>query len=131
MKYAILAMLVLIPAAMIGQGLFENASAEEQKQSEGISLDISGYGRGSAYLGFENYDISSVFGEFAFQGKVNMNSAFMFADIRSRGGVRFDEPSHEFQLKEMYAGFSGDRIDALLGNKIAKWGRPDGFTPTN
>jgi hypothetical protein len=131
MRYASVAMLVMIPAAMIGQGLFESASAEEQKQSKRINLDISGYGRGSGYLGFENYDISSVFGEFAFQGKVNMNSAFMFADIRFRGGVRFDEPSHEFQLKEMYAGFSGDRFDALLGNQIVNWGRADGFNPIN
>ena len=37
----------------------------------------------------------------------------------------------QLQLKEAYAGYSGEKMDVLFGNQIVNWGRTDGFNPTN
>jgi hypothetical protein len=131
MKYITIVMLFLMSPLIYAQGLFESASSDEQKKNEGLTLDLSGYGKGSAYIGFDNYDYTTAFGEVAFQGKVSNKNAFMFADVRLRDGNKFNEPFQEMQLKEAYAGYSGEKIDVLLGKQIVIWGRTDGFNPTN
>jgi len=127
MKYTIIALLILFPITLFSQSLMESSSFED----EALKLDLSGYGRGSAFVGFDNYDFVSVFGEIGFTSKLNYQQALMFADIRFREGYFFNESRSEFQVKELYAGFSGDKLDVLLGNQIVEWGRTDGFNPTN
>lgn len=131
MRHIIGMLLFLSSTAIFGQGLFESATVEEPEQAGGLKLELSGYGRGSAYFGFDNYDYSTAFAEIAFQGKIKHSNAFMFADIRLRDGFKFGEPTLEFQLKELYTGYSGEKMDILLGNQIVNWGRTDGFNPTN
>jgi hypothetical protein len=131
MRFLIIAMVFSMSTPMYAQGLFESASTDEQEQSDKMKLEMGGYGRGSAFIGFDNYDYPTVFGEFAFQGKLKNNNAFMFADIRLRDGYRFNDPFMDIQLKELYVGYSGAKIEVLMGNQIVNWGRTDGFNPTN
>lgn len=116
---------------LFSQSLFESATAEDESSRNKLNLDFSGYGRGSAYVGFDKYDYTTIFGEAAFTGKLNYDNAFLFADIRVREGYAFDESISEIQLKEVYGGYSGEKLDVLLGNQVVMWGRTDGFNPTN
>ncbi len=131
MKLLICVLLFLFSTALFSQGLFETAVIEDQNKSKELKLEFSGYARGSVFAGFNKYDFSSVFGEIGFTGKLKHKQAFMFADIRMREGYSFNEPISEVQLKEVFAGFSGEKIDLFLGNQIVEWGRTDGFNPTN
>ncbi len=131
MRHTILAVLLLSSTTLFSQGLFESATVEDENNNNSFNLDFSGYGRGSAYLGFDNYDFTNVFGEFGLSGRLNYNRAFLFSDIRIREGYAFNESKTEIQLKEIYGGYSGEKFDAFLGNQIVTWGRTDGFNPTN
>lgn len=122
--------LFFVPAIVSAQGLFENTLSGEEESDKSI-IDFSGYARGSAYGYSKFYDYTSVFGEFMLQGKLKLNNAFLFSDIRFRGGLLFDTLNTTFQLKEAYAGFESKRFDIYLGQKIITWGRTDGFNPTN
>ena len=128
---AIFTALLLLPTLLFSQSLFESETAEEKNSNNKLKLDINGYGRGSAFVGLDKYDFTNVFGEMVFTGKLNYNNAFLFSDIRLREGYAFNEPNTSIQFKELYAGFSDDKIDVLLGNQIVTWGRTDGFNPTN
>jgi hypothetical protein len=124
----------------VGFGLFSNAIAQDQtalsgdQASEGRekkSITLNGFARGSAYGGGEDFDYSSLFGEFCLQGKWTGGKTFLFSDIRIRGGLNLGKEYTDFQLKEAYAGYSADKLDIFLGNQIVAWGRTDGFNPTN
>jgi len=121
---------LIVGVASRGQGLFESAQTESDK-STNKGLEFNGFARGSAFGGSEFYDYSSVFGEFCLQNKLSYGKTYLFADLRFRGGVNFDEQYTEFQLKEVYAGYQSDKFDLFLGNQIVAWGRTDGFNPTN
>jgi hypothetical protein len=124
-------MLFFFSTSIFAQGLFESATAEDDVQKDKLKIGFGGYAKGSAYVGFDNFDYSTLFGEVGFLGKLSYNRAFMFADIRFREGFRFGETFLEFQLKEVYAGYAGEKFDAFLGNQIISWGRTDGYNPTN
>ncbi len=113
------------------QGLFDSFTSETKQEEKKSTIELSGYARGSAYGGSENYDYANLFGEFALKGKLSRQKAFLFADVRFREGLFFNEREFQAQLKEAYVGFTGDRLDLYLGNQIVSWGRTDGFNPTN
>ncbi|MBN2274348.1 MAG: hypothetical protein JXK95_08440 [Bacteroidales bacterium] len=113
------------------QGLFENAVVAVPETGGKNRIELNGFARGSVYGGSEAFDYSSVFGEFCLQGKWSGGKAFLFSDIRIRGGLNFGEQYTSFQLKEAYAGYSNEKLDIYLGNQIVIWGRTDGFNPTN
>jgi hypothetical protein len=117
---------------LFSQGLFESLTAESVEDTEKKSqLEFSGYARGSFYGGSENYDYSSTFGEFALKSKLTKQKSFLFADMRFRGGLFYNERETTLQIKEVYAGYRGSKVDLFLGNQIVTWGRTDGFNPTN
>ncbi|HSH51330.1 MAG TPA: DUF1302 family protein [Bacteroidales bacterium] len=127
----ILTALLLLPTMLFSQSLFESATAVDENSTNKLKLDFNGYGRGSAFVGFDEYNFTTIFGETALIGKLNYNNAFLFSDIRLREGYAFNEPNSTIQFKEVYAGFSSKKFDVLLGNQIVTWGRTDGFNPTN
>lgn len=112
------------------QGLFETAQIDEQT-GENKNLTLNGYARGSLYGGSKNYDFTTVFGEFGFQAEYTPSKAFLYADIRIREGIQFNENNFRVELKEAYGGYRSDKFDIFLGNQIITWGRTDGFNPTN
>ena len=122
--------LLLISVPVFSQGLFESAQADNQS-SENKNLSFSGYVRGSLYGGSNNYDFSSVFGELGLQTLYTPHKAYLYADVRIREGVQFNENYFEVELKEAYAGYRSEKFDIYLGNQIVTWGRTDGFNPTN
>lgn len=121
---------VLLTGTFYGQGLFESSTAANGKMNIPV-ISFNGYGRGSFYGGSKSFDYQSVFAEFGFQGKLSLNHAFLFADLRARGGLQFDSLYTALQLKETYVGYQSDHFDVYLGEKIITWGRTDGFNPTN
>lgn len=129
MKQIIIVFLTLSSSLLNAQGLFENSLSSEEESKAKISL--SGYVRGSAYGGSEKYDYSTVFGEASIQGKLSYNNMYLFTEMRLRSGLQFDETATEFELREAYAGYSGEKLDLFLGNQIVTWGRTDGFNPSN
>lgn len=130
MKQIIIAFLILFTSSLFAQGLFDSASKEESKDKK-VGIDFSGYVRGSAYGGAENYDYSTLFGESSLKGKLSYENTFLFTELRLRAGIQFDQQFTKFELREAYGGYSGAKFDALLGNQIITWGRMDGFNPTN
>ena len=94
-------------------------------------ININGYGRGSVFGGGTAYDLASAFAEFSLQTSLTRGKALFVSDIRFRTGVFFNENELAFQIKELYAGYKGEKLHVLLGNQIVNWGRSDGFNPTN
>ena len=94
-------------------------------------ININGYGRGSVFGGGTAYDLASAFAEFALQTSLTRGKALLVSDIRFRTGVFFNENESAFRIKELYAGYKGEKLHVLLGNQIVNWGRSDGFNPTN
>ena len=129
-QWYLLIMLAFVVSTSYGQGLFENSQTEAEK-SANKKVEFNGYARGSAFGGSESYDYSSVFGEFCLQSELSQGKTYLYADLRFRGGVNFDEKYTLFQIKEAYAGYQSDKFDLYLGNQIVTWGRTDGFNPTN
>lgn len=117
---------------IVAQSLFEDARSayeNEAKKDDGILLN--GFVRGSVFGGGETYDLTTSFAELSLQGQFESGKAFLKSDLRFRNGVAFNENMPLFVLKELYAGYRGDRFDVLLGNQIVTWGRTDGFNPTD
>ena len=129
-KKILIVFMVLLSGTFYGQGLFESATANEEKSNK-PAISFNGYGRGSFYGGSRLYDFQSVFGEFGVQGKLSINHAFLFADLRARGGLQYDSLYATLQLKEAYVGYQSKQFDIYFGEKIITWGRTDGFNPTN
>ena len=125
----ILILFIALTSTGYAQGLFETAGTSDPEKDS--KLEWSGYVRGSAYSGAEQFDYSSVFGELGLQGKYTLEKAFLFADMRLREGLQFGEVGPTLQLKEVYAGYQSGKVDLYLGNQIVTWGRTDGFNPTN
>lgn len=123
---------MLFTLSNIAQGLFENVTSESnQENNNDKSVNFGGFVRASAYGGSENYDYSNVFGEFSLQTRMSANKTFFYGDIRVREGLFFNERQTIFELKEAYAAYVDEYVSVSLGNQIVKWGRTDGFNPTN
>jgi hypothetical protein len=129
-KFALLIALFSFSIIVPSQSLFENATSESGSGQK-FPIDFNGYGRGSAYGGSPSFDYSNVFAEFTIQGKLSVDRAYLFTDLRFRYGLKFDSLAPEFELKETYAGYQSDKLDVYLGAKIITWGRSDGFNPTD
>ncbi len=129
-KFLTLMLFVFATLTLNAQGLFESSTTGSD-ETDKPAISLGGYGRGVFYGGSKSFDYQSVFGEFALQGEVSAKHAFLFADLRFRGGLQYDSLGTVFQLKEAYAGYESDKFDIYLGEKIIKWGRTDGFNPTN
>jgi len=117
---------------LFSQEIVESPSNLLNPKEEGkTKLDFTGYARGLAYGGSEDYDFSNVFAELALKARLSKQNTFLFADLRIREGLFFNQRELHLQLKEAYAGYRGDKIRVYLGNQIVAWGRTDGFNPTN
>ncbi len=112
------------------QGLFETAIYDSRENElPGESFFLSGYGRGVAYFGGDLFDYASLFGEFALQGRISAEGAYVYADVRFRDGLFFGERQSHVQIKEVYAAIIFKDIDFFIGNQVVRWGRTDGFNP--
>lgn len=129
---AILTFIFLIIPHINGQGLFESSQSDSMTPLPAVrAFDFNGYVRGTAYGGSKATDFANLSGEFALKAKISHGSNFLYADARFREGLFFGERKTVTELKEAYAGYSGNRISVYLGNQVVNWGRTDGFNPTN
>ncbi len=121
--------LFIVPG--FAQGVFETAVTAAGNMDNAKSPVFSGYIRGSAWGGSRQNDFQAVFGEMALKTKVSADKLFLGGDVRFREGIFFGERISSIELKEAYAGYHGNKINFSLGNQIIKWGRTDGFNPTD
>jgi len=122
----------LISLNVRAQGLFESSQADSAAPAPAAStFNLNGYVRGTAYGGSKTTDFANLSGEFALKAKISRGSTFLYADARFREGLFFGERKAETELKEAYAGYTGERLSVYLGNQVVSWGRTDGFNPTN
>ncbi|MFO7923027.1 MAG: hypothetical protein R6U58_04980 [Bacteroidales bacterium] len=114
------------------QGIFTDAlSAADSADQSARTASLNGYARGAAYFGGDDYDYASLFGEFALQGRISGQTAFLYGDVRIRDGLFFGDRESHFELKEAYAGIRWNRADLFLGTQIVRWARTDGFNPVD
>ncbi len=116
--------------------LFAQSTSETAMDTVSIiekkdKLSLNGFVRGSVFGGGETWQLASAFAEMALQAEFKSGKAFFKSDIRLRKGVFFGENDQMIQFKELFAGYRGEKLDALMGNQIINWGRTDGFNPTN
>lgn len=132
-KFFLLTGMCLLCYSLISaQDFFEeNKSSFEINIEKQNGIQLEGFVRGSVFGGGEAYDVATGFAEYALKGKFTLENAFLNVDIRFRKGVAFNEKMPLLVLKELYAGYRGDRFDVLFGNQIITWGRTDGFNPTD
>ena len=130
-KYLLLSAFAIYSLALPAQGLFESITSESETEEREGRASINGYVRGSAYGGSEDFDFSTLFGEFALQSRLSKGNTFFYGDARIRNGLFFDERLTILELKEAYAAYRGEKVSIYLGNQIVSWGRTDGFNPTN
>lgn len=127
-----LAFFILTGSFLFGQSIFDDLTSETPTDNaKKASFELNGFTRGLVYGGTKDFDYSNVFAEFALRGRLEKQKTFLYADMRVREGVFFNNRELQLQLKEAYAGYRGDKIDLFLGNQIVAWGRTDGFNPTN
>lgn len=130
-KFFIFLCLSALITALSAQSSF-NSSIDSTSISQKHDLvTFNGYVRGSVFGGGTAYNLASTFAELALQTKFQSGNAFLRSDIRFREGIQFGDNNQQLQLKELYAGFRGEKLDIFLGNQIITWGRTDGFNPTN
>jgi len=122
--------LLFLSSQIFSQGLFETAESVNQFGIKN-NLNINGWVRGSVYGGSPNYDFTTIFGELGIQTEFSPQKAYLFADVRIREGIQFNENQFRIELKEAYGGYRSDKFDIYLGNQVVTWGRTDGFNPTN
>ena len=103
-------------AYLAAQSLFEDAGTASVKDNiNDTGFQLNGFVRGSVFGGGEVYDLTTTFAELSLQGQFESGKAFLKSDLRFRKGVAFDEDMPLVVLKELYAGFRGNRFDVLLG----------------
>ncbi len=130
-KYLLLSLFIISCFWLPAQGLFESITSERNDNGDEGSFSLNGYVRGSAYGGSKAYDFSTLFGEFALQGRLSRGKTFFYGDVRVREGLFFDERQTIVELKEAYAAYRGENSSFYIGNQIVSWGRTDGFNPTD
>ncbi len=116
---------------LTAQSLFQSSLDSTSTTEHKSPLTVNGYVRGSVFGGGETYNLASTFAELSLQTQLNEGNAFLKSDVRFRKGVFFGKDDQQLQLKELYAGYRGEKLDVFLGNQIINWGRTDGFNPTN
>lgn len=94
-------------------------------------LQLGGFVRGVVWAGSENNDYTNLFGELAIKVGYENQMAFLKTDLRLREGFFLGERKMVLELKEAYTGLKGGFAKLYLGNQIIKWGRTDGFNPTD
>lgn len=92
---------------------------------------ISGYVRGVVQGGASDYDYTNLFGEAALKAQWRRSNLHMNAELRVREGLFYGERNTALNLREAWAGYTSQHLDIYLGNQIVKWGRTDGFNPTD
>ncbi|MDD2491305.1 MAG: hypothetical protein PHV12_03820 [Bacteroidales bacterium] len=118
-KVVIAALSIIISLNLPAQGKFQD------------NAEFSGYVRGS-FQGFsKNYDLTNVFAQFALKGKYSGRHTIFNAEVWFLGGHHFGEFYNKLEIMEAYAGYVSDKFDFIAGNQIVKWGRTDGFSPTD
>ena len=121
----------LLSGTIFSQGIFEQGNEIEGESKEESKFEFNGYVRASSFIGFDEFDFSNLFAEAAFQSKLHHDKAYLYSDIRVREAYLYNKSETRFQIKELFAAYTGTRFDAFLGNQIVEWGRGDGFNPTN
>ncbi len=96
-----------------------------------VKSTLNGYVKGLAYVGAKNYDYSNVFGEISLNTSLKHQNLQMRAELRFREGISFGTRITNMEIREAWAGYSSSLVDFKLGNQIIKWGKTDGFNPTN
>jgi hypothetical protein len=92
---------------------------------------VTGWARGVAYGGAENYPAGALFGETGFKLSWYHARLLMGAEVRFREGIFLNEQKTLPELREAWAGYRSEFIDITLGNQIVAWGKTDGFNPVN
>ncbi|EKD31257.1 MAG: hypothetical protein ACD_77C00355G0002 [uncultured bacterium] len=135
MKSKILTILaILILNQLNAQSLFTDTQPDSSSVTDNVmsrKTEINGFVRGSFYGGSKNYDLTSVFAQFALKARYKSKHTILHSEIWFRGGMKFGEYYNKLDIVEAYAGYISDKFDFLAGNQIVKWGRTDGFSPTN
>ncbi len=121
---------ILFQIPVLSQGLFESIISGSNDEDSTL-VSWNGFARGWLFGGSKKFDFSSVFSEFELQPTLDYKSSYVYADIRLRGGYQFGADTIAVQIKELYAGYHGNKLKFYLGNQIVQWGRTDGFNPTN
>ena len=94
-------------------------------------FSLNGYARTSAWGGSNHYPLNTLFAEIALKGELRKGKSFVQTDLRLRKGNYFGSHQQTIELKMLVAGFRGKMLDIILGYQSVKWGRTDGFNPTN
>ncbi len=94
-------------------------------------IQIGGHTKGLIYGLGDQYDITSMFAELSIKPSFSSGNTYLYSDLRFRSGLQFDDRINVFHLKEGFVSYRGEKFDFSLGSQIVKWGRTDGFNPTN
>ena len=130
----ILLIVLVSPPGILAQGLFE--SSVTTSETKPLPFELSGYGRGVAYLGEysmpSSSEIKSAFGEAslrinAFSGDLGR----LYSDLRFRSGFEYNNRINEFQVREAYGDVYLGNFELRAGQAIIAWGRTDAANPTN
>ncbi|MBN1950194.1 MAG: hypothetical protein JW801_03270 [Bacteroidales bacterium] len=105
--------------------------AQDSKITYAEQLSMNGYVRGTGYIGGNSAEQSILFSEISLTSTMDYQRASLFADVRFRYGEGLGNELEKIQIKELYGGYRGGKLDVLLGNQIVVWGRTDGFSPND
>lgn len=131
MKKLVLTIALLSSVILYGQESDSTQIPSGTDGDENRKVELSGYVRGS-FQGFsKKYDFSNIFAQFALKGKYAGKHTLLNAEVWFLGGQHFGEYYNQMHIIEAYAGYVSDKFDFLAGNQIVKWGRTDGFSPTD
>ncbi len=127
-------MVLLIPAGVFSQGLFEDASLVDEDSR--LPFRLNGYGRAAMYMGEYNLpstpEIRSAYGEASLKiGARAGTRARLNSELRFRNGFEYGEWINRLTLREAYADLYLGRFELRAGQAIVAWGRADAFNPTN
>jgi len=117
-----------LQAQLFDESLQSGGSAKNNTLS-GISMN--GHARASFFSSAETNELSHTFAEMALQFRTNTGPALLRADLRLRSGVSNGNEYLHIEPKELYAGFNSNLFDFLAGYQIVRWGKTDGFNPTD
>ena len=128
--------LLLIPASLSGQGLFESSLSESSGNSGNEFLSLGGFIRSAAYLAEtaekEELYLQSVYAQASLKMKARAGSKITaFTDIRFRYGNEWQETIAEIDLREAYVDLQTGPVGFRLGKQILPWGKGSVLNPVN
>jgi hypothetical protein len=101
------------------QSLFESAPDSSTASNEQLTkLSLNGYVRGSVYGGGETYNLLCICRN-CFSNGTEKGETFLKSDIRFRKGFFFGENNQLIQLKELYAGYRGEKVMCYLEIRLS------------